>query len=120
MRVLLDQGIPYSTTRHLRVLGWDVLHTVDIGMERSTDRDIIRYACSDERFCVTLDSDFHSIIAVSGASAPSVIRLRLQGFSGLRIAELLHEIYPQIASKLLEGALITVTERSVRVRCLPI
>ena len=44
MKALLDQGLPYSSAKHLRGLGWDVCHTVDIGMERAIDRDIIHYA----------------------------------------------------------------------------
>jgi hypothetical protein len=37
---------------------------------------------------VTLDADLHTILALSGASGPSVIRLRLQGLGALAVAEL--------------------------------
>jgi predicted nuclease of predicted toxin-antitoxin system len=120
MKALLDQGLPYSTVRYLRVLGWDVIHTIDVGMERATDQAIIEYARQKSRFCVTLDSDFHSLIALANTSDPSVIRIRQEGLSGQRVAELLAQIYPEIENDLAKGAFVTVTDKTIRVRRLPI
>lgn len=120
MRVFLDQGLLYSTTRHLQAASWDVLHTVDEGMQRATVRDIIEHARKTGRHCVTLDADFHSIIAVENADSPSVIRIRQVGLSGKGVADLLIRIYPDIERDLMAGALVTVTDKSVRVRRLPI
>ena len=41
IRLLLDQGLPRSAVRLLGDVGWDVLHTGDIGMARSSDSDIL-------------------------------------------------------------------------------
>jgi len=120
MKVFLDQGLPYSTVRHLKAYGWDVLHTIDMGMERATDRAIIDYARQEQRFCVTLDSDFHSIIATENKSSPSVIRIRQEGLSGENVAELIHRIYPDVKADIAKGAFITVTDNSIRVRRLPV
>lgn len=120
MRALLDQGLPYSTTGYLKAQGWEVLHTVDLGMERAKDHEIIEYAREHNYVCVTLDSDFHTLIAVANASFPSVIRLRWEGLKGREVADLLLRIYAEIELDLKSGALITVTEKNVRVRQLPI
>ena len=120
MKVFLDQGLPYSTIKPLQTAGWDVIHTVDVGMERATDRAIIQYAREQGRFCVTLDSDFHSIIALENNDAPSVIRIRQEGLKGSAVAALLLKIYPMISEDLHAGALITVTDQAVRLRRLPI
>ena len=120
MRVFLDQGVPYSTTRHLINAGWDVLHTVDLGMERATDQAIIDYARDNDCCCITLDADFHSLIAVANAEKPSVVRVRQEGLNGQQMAELLIDIWPDIESALAAGALVTVTDRNVRLRHLPI
>jgi len=82
--------------------------------------DILRQARSDGRICVTLDADFHSLLAISGERSPSVIRVRKEGLGAAALAALLQGIWSGIEEALNGGALVTVTERSVRIRRLPI
>jgi predicted nuclease of predicted toxin-antitoxin system len=119
-RLLLDQGLPRSTSVLLIFAGWNVVHVSDIGMSRADDVDIMRRAREDARVCVTLDADFHSLLAVSAESAPSVIRIRKEGLNAEALAALLQGIWPSIEDALADGAMVTVTERSVRIRRLPI
>ena len=119
-RLLLDQGLPRSTATLLTQAGWDVIHVSEIGMSRADDMEILRQARSDGRICVTLDADFHSLLAISGERSPSVIRIRKEGLDAAALATLLQSIWSGIEDALDGGALITVTERSVRVRRLPI
>lgn len=120
IRLLLDQGLPRSTVRLLADAGWDVLHVGDIGMARSSDSDILDYARREQRVCVTLDADFHSQLAVSGAAGPSTIRIRLEGLNGPALAALLKRVWPLIADAVDQGAMVTITERDVRLHRLPI
>ena len=69
---------------------------------------------------MTLDSDFHSIIALANESSPSVVRIRQEGLSGRKLAELLLRIYPEIETDIAMGAFVTVTDKNIRVRRLPI
>ena len=119
-RLLLDQGLPRSTAALLKQVGWDVIHVSEIGMCRADDVDILLRARVDMRVCVTLDADFHSLLAISGEAIPSVIRIRKQGIDATALAALLQGIWPGIEEALSGGAMVTVTERSVRVRRLPI
>lgn len=64
-RLLLDQGLPRSTGVLLAETGWDVIHVSEIGMSRADDGDILKRARSDKRVCVTLDADFHALLATS-------------------------------------------------------
>ena len=118
--ILLDQGLPRSAASVLRDEGWDVLHTGDIGLSRSTDRQILEYARREKRVVVTLDSDFHTIIALTNASSPSVIRIRLEGLRGPDLAYLIKRIWPKIEPQVKRGAMITVTESGIRSRNIPL
>ena len=118
--ILLDQGLPRSTASLLRDEGWDVLHTGDIGLSRSTDSQILEYARREDHVIITLDSDFHTILSVSNASTPSVIRIRLEGLRGPDLALLIKKIRPKIESEVKKGAMVTVTESGIRIRNIPL
>ena len=119
-RLLLDQGLPHSTLKYLDIPSWDVQHVSDIGLSRATDRDILHAARNDSRTIVTLDTDFHTILALDSAASPSVIRIRREGLKGRELAELLFAVWPKIEKDILQGAMITVTESSVRIHKLPV
>jgi len=97
-----------------------VVHVSEIGMSRASDVDILQRARAEARACVTLDADFHSLLATSGERGPSVIRIRKEGLDAAALAALLLGIESRIENALNSGALVTVTERSIRVRQLPI
>ena len=120
IQLLLDQGLPRSTLRLLADAGWDVLRVGDIGMACSSDSDILHYARREQRVCVTLGADSHSQLAVSGAAGPSTIRIRLEGLNGPALAALLKRVWPLIVDAVDQGAMVTVTDRHVRLHRLPI
>ena len=119
-RLLLDQGLPRSAVKLLSAAGWDVAHVGDIGLNRAEDSRILDHAREQKRTCVTLDADFHALLATTEATSPSVVRIRREGLRGKAICDLLLKIWPRIESAVNEGALVTITEQSVRVRALPI
>ena len=95
-------------------------HTGDIGLSRATDRQIVEYAREEGLIVVTLDADFHAIIAVENASSPSVVRIRREGMKAHALTSLLIEVWPAVSDQLQSGALVTIDDRSVRVRSIPI
>ena len=119
-RLLLDQGLPRSAAMLLTEAGWDVVHVAEIGMSRSADREILRRARVEARVCVTLDADFHALLATGGEGGPSAIRIRKQGLDAAALVALLQGIWAGIEDALADGAMVTVTEQSVRVRRLPV
>lgn len=115
MKLLLDQGLPRSAAVLLRERGADVIHVGDIGMGAASDRDILQYALKNGLTVVTLDADFHAMLMTSGATVPSVIRLRLEGLKGEMLAVILETVGTTVAEDLEHGALVTVTRKSIRV-----
>jgi len=118
--ILLDQGLPRSAGAELRHEGWDVVHTGDIGLSRSTDAQILEYARREGRVIITLDSDFHTILALTNATGPSVIRIRLEGLKGPDLAFLLKRIWPKVEPQIKKGAMVSVTDVGIRIRNIPV
>jgi len=120
MKLLFDQGLPRSSAEILRNKGWDIQHTGEIGMSRATDRQILEYARDEHRIVITLDSDFHAILAVENLDSPSVVRIRKEGLRGPELAELVESIWARIGQQLENGAMATITEKAMRIRKIPL
>lgn len=69
---------------------------------------------------VTLDADFHSVLPTTDATAPSVIRIRIEGLKGNGVADILAQVVAAVESELESGAAVSVTEQGIRVRLLPL
>ncbi len=120
MKLLIDQGLPRSTAALLRDIGIDTLHVGEIDMTTAADADILARGHAEKRTVVTLDADFHAILALSGANSPSVIRLRIEGLKAKELMDLLQRVLRGCSNELASGALVTVQESSMRIRRLPL
>ena len=67
MKLLLDQGLPRSTAELLREKGLDAVHTGECGLAVASDDAILAAGRTQGRTVVTLDSDFHAILALEEA-----------------------------------------------------
>ncbi len=118
MRVLIDQNLPFRTALVLRDDGWDVVH-VSESDPRLSDREILAWAAREQRVCVTRDADFHALLASTNATAPSVIRIRIEELTFSELAEILHRVEDRFAEALESGAAVSVTKERMRIRRLP-
>lgn len=109
--ILLDQGLPRDAAEQLRSAGVECIHVGEIGLSAASDTEILEYARAAGRVVVTLDADFHSILVVSSMSAPSVIRIRLEGLKAPAIAAIVREVIAAYAPDLAIGCMITVKEQ---------
>ena len=76
MKLLFDQDLPRSAAELLRQVGIDTIHVGEIGLGTASDAEIMAAALQQQRVVVTLDADFHALLALSQATQPSVIRIR--------------------------------------------
>lgn len=118
--MLLDQGLPRSAAELLRKAGIDTLHVGEVGMAEAEDIDIIRKARTDIRVVVTLDADFHTLLALDGATTPSVIRIRIERLRGQALANLLLMVIDKCDEPLSKGSAVTVEHSRIRIRLLPL
>ena len=117
---LLDQGLPRSTVQYLQGMGLQSVHVGNLGLAAATDETILNAGRDRGAIVVTLDSDFHALLARSKASAPSVIRIRIQGLKGDDVARVIQQVVQAVEGDLLAGAAVTVTERRLALRRLPL
>jgi predicted nuclease of predicted toxin-antitoxin system len=120
IRLLLDQGAPYRAAARLTGIGIDTIHVGDLGLSEASDETILRTARELSRIVVTFDADFHALMALSGASEPSVIFLRIQRLNYIGFAALIERVCAQLLETLKADVLVTVTSNGVRTRALPI
>ena len=120
MRLLLDQGLPRSTGLYLRNPDTEVLHVGEVGLSTASDSKILDFARQQGMVVVTLDADFHAMLALSAAIGPSVIRVRIEGLRAELLATLLMNVLGICADDLEKGAMVSVTENGARVRRLPL
>ena len=120
IRLLRDMGIAPSTGRHLRASGHDVVHLLEEQLACLPNDQIVAKAQEEGRAIVTHDLDFGRIVALSGRSVPSVVTLRLGDMTPARVNVALDTALRAAGRSLEKGALVTITDRGIRVRVLPI
>ena len=120
MRLVLDQGVPHDAAALLRSLGHDCMHVGEIGMSKAADEEILAFSLGRNAVVVTLDADFHAILAVSGARGPSVIRMRLQGLGAAEVVEAVRKVLASFEAELKRGSPITIKTLKTTRRRLPI
>lgn len=119
MRLVLDQGVPRDAAAGLRDLGHECVHVGDAGTSYAADDEILAWSGQDA-VVVTLDADFHTILAVSGATGPSVIRLRIEGLHAPEVIGIVRRVLSDFQPDLNRGCLITVKAHKTTCHHLPI
>lgn len=120
MRWLLDQGLPRGTTRLLDAAAHDAIHVGDIGMAAASDSEILNFGELHNRIVVTLDADFHALLAASRASKPSVVRIRKEGCKAPGLFQLILRVASHFQKELEKGCVMTVLNDKIRLRRLPL
>jgi len=120
VKFLADMGISPRSVAFLREAGYEAVHLHELGQDRLPDPMILEKALQEGYVVLTHDLDFSELVAVSGAHLPSVITFRLRDMRPGNVNRHLRAILAQHGEKLEQGAAVTVTERRIRVRSLPI
>ena len=120
MKLLLDQGLPRSAAKLLNKSAINTIHVCEIGYATATDDMILQLGRKENYIIVTLDADFHALLALSAATKPSVIRIRIEGLKGEAVAKLLKIVINKCAHDLEYGATVTVQKNRIRLRHLPL
>jgi len=120
MKFVADMGISPRSAAFLRSLGHDAIHLYEVGLDRLSDASILSKALDEGRVVLTHDLDFGDLMAASEARLPSVIIFRLRNMSADRVNRYLEIILANYPDRLVAGVVMSVTEREIRIRSLPI
>jgi predicted nuclease of predicted toxin-antitoxin system len=120
MKLLLDQGLARSAVQHLAALGISAEHVGDLGLAAASDEAILDAARQRNAVVVTLDADFHQQLAVTRATDPSVIRIRIERLKAEEVAKIIEQVIAVAGADFAAGAVVSVTKTRIRVRSLPI
>ncbi len=120
MRFLADMGISPKSVTYLQANGHDAVHLIEEDLHRLSDHDILTKARVEGRVVLAHDLDFGDLMAASGARLPSVVIFRLSNMAAANVNRYLDVILREHVQALQQGAILSVTERRIRVRLLPI
>ena len=113
-------GISPKTVAFLRTQGHEAKRLLEEQLERMSDSDILEKARLEQSVILTSDLDFGQLLVASRATLPSVIIFRLSDMSAPNVNRYLVKIIQDHAEELMRGAILSVDERAIRVRYLPV
>lgn len=121
MRLLIDANLSPKVAARLAREGHDAAHVADIGMLAASDEAIMAHAAGSGMVIISADTDFGELLAVSGATRPSVVLLRsADHLTPEQQAILLAANLPSVAADLESGAVVSIARGRLRVRPLPV
>ena len=120
LRFLVDMNLSPRIVIDLSQQDWDILRVSQVLPMDTEDSEILEFARQENRVIITQDLDFSSLLALGGYEKPSLITFRLSVPEPETITRKLLELLPYIEDRLAEGCAVTIDDRKVRVRRLPI
>lgn len=103
----------------LEKAGHNSTHWSSVGDVRASDSAIMEWARTQGYIVFTHDLDYGALLYATGASAPSVIQIRAEDTRPEFIGEIVVSGIAQAERELLNGALVTIDPRKMRITSLP-
>jgi predicted nuclease of predicted toxin-antitoxin system len=118
--VVVDVNLSPEWVPYLAAAGHPAVHWTAVGDRAALDPDIMAWARTDGRAVFTRDLDFTTLLALTGATGPSVVQLRGADVLPEQVGPAVLSALRQFDAELTAGALVTVDPKRARVRVLPI
>ena len=120
MRFLVDNALSPRVADGLRAGGHEAVHVRDYGLQAASD-EILARALVEQQIVVSADTDFGTLLAISGSQSPSLIIFRRRTERQPRKqVELLLANLAAIEQALEQGSVVVIEQGRMRVRRLPL
>jgi predicted nuclease of predicted toxin-antitoxin system len=104
----------------LKQAGFEAVHWVSLGSPTASDVEIMEWARLNDHIVFTHDMDFSALLAMTGATGPSVLQIRAQDVLPEAIGHDVVRVLTLRAPMFAAGAIVTIDKVMSRVRVLPI
>ena len=121
MRFLVDANLSPRLANLLETLGHDAVAVRELGLADASDEVVLERASSEARVLISHDTDFGTLLAFRGLSAPSLILFRSsEPITPDEQADLINANLGNLADDLEAGAIVVFARGRLRTRLLPI
>lgn len=120
MRLLVDMNLSPRWIAVLKESGFEALHWSTVGQTNAHDSEIMAWAAANGYVVVTHDLDFSAILAATQGMAPSVVQIRSEDVSPAVIGTIVVGALHQMELELEAGALLSIDDKTMRLRILPL
>jgi predicted nuclease of predicted toxin-antitoxin system len=120
MKLPIDMNLSPDWAAALGLRSISAIHWADVGRADATDAELTANALQHDPIVLTHDSDFGTILALTSAAGPSVIRIRGQQARPAVTADFVAMAVNRFRSELTAGAQLAVDLAHSRARVPPI
>jgi len=120
VKLLADVNVSALVVQRLRHAGVDVTRGSEIMDPHASDAQIL--AIDEQRGCVLIshDQDFGALLAIAGATTPSLINLRVTVVDVDFLVRCILSALVSARDELVQGSIVGIEDSRMRVRPLPI
>ena len=120
MRFLVDMPLSPALARWLAEKGHDSVHASEIGLSSATDTQVIKRAKNEGRTIVTAHLDYPHLLALAGATEPSVILFRDGDWSEADAIVRVGDVLEALTPKEIGQSIVVIERYRIRRRRLPL
>ncbi len=116
MRVLTDHDVYKVTVDFLKMNGRDVVTAKELGLQKSSDKELLEKAKATDRVLQTRDKDFGTMVFLRKELCPGVIYLKITPSTMNAVHNELRKIMEKYAEKDLKTVFSVVEPHRYRIR----
>ncbi|HVR29433.1 MAG TPA: DUF5615 family PIN-like protein [Thermoanaerobaculia bacterium] len=120
MKLVIDMNLSPRWVEALAAGGFEATHWSVVGDPRAPDVEIFAWARANDSVVMAHDLDFGRLLALSGASGPSVVQIRTHRVLPSDIGHLVIAALKEHHESLARGAIVVIAADASRVRLLPL